>query len=87
MYLKRTKDGPIMIKILFWFFVFVSGVVSIILVCKGVEKNSKEGSNFKWQELFKEKPINESSGTIIIIEGIFVLLCGAIISYIILYKL
>jgi hypothetical protein len=64
-----------MIKEFLWFFVFTGGFASLIFIYKGSLKNIKEGSNFELKQLFKETPFNESSGTLLIIEGIFGLFC------------
>lgn len=73
-----------MTKIFLWFFVFLACLLGSFFIYKGAKKIRKGGPSFKWQELFKETPFKESSGAILIIEGIFGLLCGAALLYLLL---
>ncbi len=76
-----------MIRIFLWLIVFVAILVSPLFIYKGAQRIKDGGPRFKWRELFKETPVKESSGTILIIEGIFGFLCAGGMIFILLYRL
>ncbi len=70
-----------MVKVFLWFFVVAGGLASLVFIYKGSLKNIREGSNFELKQIVKETPFKESSGTLLIIEGIFGLFCIALLIY------
>lgn len=73
-----------MIKLFFWFFLIIGGLVSLLFIYKGIIKIREEGTKFKWQQLIRNTPFKESSGVTLLIEGIFGLCLGASLLYVLL---
>lgn len=68
--------------IIVWIIIIIGELSGAYLIYAGLKRNALGGPDFRVRHLFQQNSINEHSGTQLIIEGIGVLLSGALLYYV-----
>ena len=61
---------------LVWTLIIVGELLGLYCVYLGLKKNKEKDVRFKITDLFQNRSVKESSGTQLIIEGLFVMAAG-----------